>query len=89
MDRNNRYARRCGVPTDARSGERRLGGERVSSPMPSAPTDRCLCDSQPIALAMSYVKKQPYDGVFDAGRAWQHGTLFPSLVMPYVGGRSR
>lgn len=63
-----------------------------SEPMhtPSVPNENCLCDGQPISLAMAYVKPQPFGEVFGACEGWHNGTLFPALVMPYcMGGKRR
>lgn len=51
--------------------------------------ENCLCEEQPISLAMAYVKRQKFGKVYGAEDALSHGTLFPDLYMPYEGGRRR
>ena len=61
-----------------------------SERMPGAGRENCLCDAQPISLAMAYVKDQPFGPVSEAAEAWKNGTLFPALRMPYgTGGKRR
>jgi len=56
----------------------------------AAPSDNCLCDKQPISLAMSYVKVQPFGTVYEPCDGWKNGTFFPDLYMPYcMGGKRR
>ena len=58
--------------------------------MPVTPTDNCLCDGQPISLAMAYVKVQPFGGLYEPCEGLKNGTLFADLNMPYcAGGRRR
>ncbi len=48
----------------------------------------CICDSQPISLAMAYVKDQEFNEIYNASQALCNGTLFPELNKPYcLGGR--
>ena len=49
----------------------------------------CLCTSQPVSLAMAYVKDQSFGKVYDAREALGRGTLFPELYMPFSGGCGR
>ncbi len=56
----------------------------------AAPSENCLCDNQPISLAMSYVKVQPFGTVYEPCDGWKNGTIFPDLYMPYcMGGKRR
>ena len=51
----------------------------------------CLCDEQPISLAMAYVKVQPFEDPNSPEEALAQGSLFPGLTKPYgcQGGRRR
>jgi hypothetical protein len=73
MDRN-RYQRR---PIDRRMAVNAAAG------------DNCLCVSQPVALAMSYVKKQVMSQTYPLAEGWRRGTIFPELDLPYCGGGRR
>ncbi len=56
----------------------------------TAPSENCLCDTQPISLAMSYVKVQPFGNLYEPCEGWTNGTLFADLNMPYcMGGKRR
>jgi len=91
MDRNYRYPRRGGCSHNApHMGQHtpiqpRQGGWDARE---TAPSENCLCDKQPISLAMSYVKVQPFGSLYELCDGWKNGTLFPCLYMPYcIGGR--
>lgn len=51
--------------------------------------ENCLCDKQPISLAMAYVKDQPYCSLYSAKDALKQGTLFAELYLPYCMGGGR
>jgi hypothetical protein len=51
--------------------------------------DNCLCVDQPIALAMSYVKKQSLGNLYPLFEGLRNGTIFPELNLPYCAGGSR
>lgn len=78
MDRN-RYPRRgaCGC------------GHNMSRNMPMTTDDACLCSNQPISLAMSYVKKQPFGELYSPCEGWRRGTIFPDLDKPFCAGGNR
>ena len=93
MDRNYRYPRRGGCSCEPAHGGNRppmkpwQGARDVRE---ASPSDNCLCDNQPISLAMSYVKVQPFDAVYEPCDGWKNGTIFPCLYMPYcIGGKKR
>ena len=79
MDRN-RYPRR-------QSPCHRQGPSCGKAPIPDS--DRCLCSPQPISLAMSYVKVQPFEELYPLMQGWKSGTIFPSLNLPYCAGGYR
>ena len=82
MDRTMRYSRRGAAPASAPQ-------QSIPRPMPHE-NPNCLCDGQPIALAMAYVKPQPFGEVYSACEGWKNGTLFPDLNKPYgMGGKRR
>lgn len=88
MDRNVRYSRRGGFPASA--GMNAYPHSHSSGKQNSNPNENCLCDGQPISLAMAYVKPQPFGEVYSACDGWKKGTIFPALDMPYcMGGRRR
>ncbi len=81
MNRNDRYPRR-GMPS--------CRGTRPVAAPAADERDHCLCDGQPIALAMAYVKDQPFGALYSPAEALRYGTLFPELNKPYcIGGRMR
>lgn len=51
--------------------------------------DNCLCVSQPVSLAMSYVKKQIMGDTYPLFDGWRKGTIFPELDLPYCAGGRR
>lgn len=82
MDRTMRYSRRCASPAS-------VSRQNAPKPQPQQHPN-CLCDGQPIALAMAYVKPQPFGEVYSACDGWKNGTLFPDLNKPYcIGGKRR
>lgn len=84
MDRNTRYSRRGGYPVSASHRH----GDMMAKP--TIQDANCLCDGQPISLAMAYVKPQVFGEVYAACDGWKSGTLFPDLNMPYcIGGKRR
>lgn len=40
-----------------------------------------------MALAMAYVRSQPFENLYSPEEAWHRGTLFMDLDLPYGGGR--
>ena len=84
MDRNTRYSRRGGCPASAYYHHTDV----TAKPKPQ--DENCLCDGQPIALAMAYVKPQVFSEVYSACDGLKNGTLFPDLYKPYcIGGRRK
>lgn len=82
MDRYKRYTPyncACGV------------GNRMPTAKANVDSSRyCLCDSQPIPLAMAYVKKQDFKELYTPAEALNKGTVFAELYMPYcIGGKRR
>ena len=78
MERN-RYPRRgqsCQMPRQERQ-------------VPDAPSDNCLCVSQPISLGISYTKKQVIGQLYSPCEGWRIGTIFPDLDKPYCAGGNR
>ena len=78
MERN-RYPRRgqsCPMP-------------RQEHHIPDAPSDNCLCVSQPISLGISYIKKQTFGQLYSSCDGWRIGTIFPDLDKPYCAGGMR
>ncbi len=86
MNRNDRYPRRCGTmnsPLGCSSGACRASSVESRA-------DNCLCDSQPISLAMAYVPKQQLGELYSPCEGLKNGTMFPCLNKPYcAGGRRR
>lgn len=88
MNRNDRYPRRNGIMPAYRSCG--AYSESAGSAPRESGNENCLCDSQPISLAMAYVKDQPFGAVYSASEALNNGTLFPDLNKPYcIGGKRR
>ncbi|MBQ7125350.1 MAG: spore coat associated protein CotJA [Clostridia bacterium] len=88
MNRNDRYSRRAGCV----AGRQNLEAQKVNLQREAENLipDNCLCANQPISLAISYVKSQPFGEVYSASEALRRGTLFPDLDKPYcIGGRGR
>jgi hypothetical protein len=82
MDRN-RYPRRC---SDYKRADARVGS---TCPINKNDNDNCLCVDQPIAYAMSYVKKQKMNSLYPLFEGWRNGTIFPELNLPYCAGGNR
>lgn len=82
MYRSNRYPRSRAVGAFGQGAD-----NGAQEPACAAPDNNCLCDGQPLSLAMAYVKTQPYGKLWDEDEAWENGTLFPALYFPYEGGR--
>ncbi len=70
----------CGC---GRSGER--GGEDVM------PRDKCGADREAtencpgMALAMAYVRSQPFENLYSCAEGFRRGTIFADLDLPYGG----
>ncbi len=64
-------------------------GHNMSNNMPMSPDDACLCSNQPISLATSYVKKQPFGELYSPCEGWRRGTIFPDLDKPFCAGGNR
>ena len=82
MDRYNRYPRR--QPLGMNGAHPASHGSHASAHREDDP--HCLCDSQPLSLAMAYVKIQPFGDPLSAEQGWKNGSLFPSLLLPYCAG---
>ena len=82
MDRN-RYQRRA---AGYMRNNNRIGS---TCPINKNENDNCLCTNQPIALAMSYVKKQSLGNIYPLFEGWRNGTIFPELNLPYCAGGHR
>ncbi len=90
MDRHYRYPRRACPGGSARDTVPAPSPRSQSLPQGHPPVENCLCQGQPISLAMSYVKVQPFEGLYEPCEALRQGTLFQALNMPYcIGGRRR
>ena len=55
----------------------------------SSAGDNCLCATQKISYAMSYVKEQQMAELYPLREAWRNGTVFPELDLPYCAGGRR
>lgn len=94
MDRNNRYTRR-GACCDRYTGNTNYAGSggyrkeptrQANAPVGNA---NCLCDSQPVSLAMAYVKDQPFEGLYSPAEGLRYGTIFDGMNKPYCDGGGR
>ncbi|MDD6313375.1 MAG: spore coat associated protein CotJA [Firmicutes bacterium] len=82
MHKNN-----CRCPQEIRSGVSREREDdckcgRVHDCGEREMPDCCLCDGQPISLAMAYVKNQKYECLYSPAEALCRGTLFSALDLP-------
>lgn len=48
-----------------------------------------MCPTREQVYAMAYVKSQSYEQILSDGDALKCGTLFPSLYLPFEGGKCR
>ncbi len=78
MDRYNRYSVRSCPCTDNKKVARM-----------SEQSEYCLCDSQPVSLAMAYVPKQEFKNLVGVCEGLDKGTIFEDLYMPYCMGGCR
>lgn len=78
MDRYKRY-----TPYGCSCGARAPMAAKVQS------SEYCVCDKQPISLAMAYVKSQELKELYNAREALSKGTLFNELYKPYCQGGFR
>lgn len=70
------YSRACGCQRPPE------GGEETPAQTPAGESRPCAA-----ALAMAYVPRQEFGGLYPPEKAWQRGTLFAALDLPYsIGG---
>ena len=72
----------CGCGRGERIGENRLVRDRCGADREA--TENCT----DMALAMAYVRSQPFENIYSCAEGFRRGTIFADLDLPY-GGDSR
>ena len=83
QERNYRYA--PGIFSGDTASPRCSARDRdYTRQCPSAERNECP-EKDGMVLAMAYVRSQPFDNMYPPKQAWDRGTLFMDLDLPYGG----